>query len=257
MKNHISTTIFFLCVFAFPIANWHFKLMPRTDAVTVDDCIDGPGRESTAADAVLFEDRSSPIWNVIGCDKKVLSEWDKFRAVAYDTCVSIGRRHKFGMTDLQIYDGFMKTFFAESKFHASKKAINPITKAKGLIQWMPSIRKKLNIPDNVYHFKLVDQLPYVSKYIDFKMKDNRINGRYVNSFVDIYCLVFAPAYADAPDNAGFYKSCTQRKKQCPYKRNGKGKRCAYHANSAYDVNKDGVIRKNEISKYILDKHYND
>lgn len=258
MKKY-STGLLLIAAFVFPFLNWQFKWMPRQDAalaaVLQDDCIAVPGREMTAADAVLDDDRLAPIWNIVGCDKKFLSDWDRFRIAAYDTCISIGHRHKFAMDDIQIYDGFMKTFFAESKFHASTRAINSITDAKGIIQFMPNIRKKLNIPDNVYHYKLIDQLPYVSKYIDFKMKRNSINGRKIDSFVDIYCLIFAPAYADAPSDAGFYKSCTLRKIQCPYKRKGKGKRCAYHANFPYDVNKDGIIRKNEISDYILSKHY--
>ena len=241
MKNFMLFSL--ITVFVFPFVNWHFKLMPRTDktlSIEIDTC-----------------------------EEFVPSEWFKFKSAAYDTACSLNKDLGFNMSNLQVYDGLMKVFFSESKFKGT--AANPISSARGIIQFMRSTRNKLGIPHNIAELSELEQLHYVSLYYRDRIKSHNIDCKKVDSFIDIYMVVFAPAYTTAPDWKCVYKSCEHGKKICPWyavclsmvKANKesalvKGKdrrRCAYHANWGYDRNKDGKILKAEIRDYILKKHY--
>lgn len=167
------------------------------------------------------------------------SPWDSFRIATMDLACRMNREFKFGMSDIRLYDALMKTFFAECKFKVGKAAINSKSDARGIIQWMPGLRRKLNVPENIHEIPLKNQLPYVYEYFKYKVDRHNMDTSKIDEFVDIYCIVFAPAYADRELWHAMYSKPTK----------------AYLYNQGYDYNDDGKITKWEVNHYILNKHY--
>lgn len=237
-----------------------FRKIAETYAGTTAPVVDSCGEVSYE----VFDNTdcvAKDIHDVLIKDEKHYTKWDAFRYATYRLAEGLNTEFHTSLSDVQLYDGLMKTFFAECKFKVGDDAVNGLSGAKGLIQWMPSIRKKLDIPNDIHNYELVDQLPYAHTYLVDVINKHNINPKKIDKFIDVYCLIFAPAFADANDNAVFYVSCQYRAKQCPYFKNmnkkwkHKGKRCAYHSNNGYDLNKDGKLTKSEISDYIIGKHY--
>jgi len=79
-----------------------------------------------------------------------------------------------------------KLFYYESR--GNPQAINPVSGAVGLIQFMPSTARNLGTtPEDLHKMSIDQQLEYVEKYI-LKIKGNR----HLNSFLDLYLAVFYP-----------------------------------------------------------------
>jgi len=175
-----------------------------------------------------------------------LSNWDKFRQATYQLAIELNCQYNYQMTDLHLYDSLMKTFYTESTYKRGQGAINKKSGAKGIIQFLKSTRAKLNVPDDINNYKLHDQIPFVKKYFQHKMRLHKIDPSKINEFIDIYLIVFAPAYSDNdPDTVLYSKKC-KSKNRC---------KCAYHSNRAYDTDKDGKIKKDEVKKYIIGRHF--
>lgn len=175
-----------------------------------------------------------------------LSKWDKLRYSTYLLATELNQKYKFGMTDIKLYDSLMKTFYAESTYKTGDKAINKNSGAKGIIQFLKSTRKKLDIPDDINEYALHDQIPFVKRYIEHKIKLHKINTSKIDDFIDVYLIVFAPAYSDNDMDSTLYSKKCKSKSSC---------KCAYHANKAYDINRDGKINKQEVRDFIVKKHF--
>lgn len=91
-------------------------------------------------------------------------------------------------------DWLLLTICRESR--ANPKAINPYTKATGIIQWLPSTARDLKTSTHhIYRMSFVDQLDLVKKYV------NRVNGdKPINSYGDLYLTVFYPRAVGMPDD---------------------------------------------------------
>lgn len=106
------------------------------------------------------------------------------------------------------------------------KAVNQASGATGLIQFMPSTAQGLGTTTTaLLDMSNVEQLTYVYKYLA------RYAGR-IDSLTDLYLCVFYPAAVGKDDNyqLGGAKVAQQ--------------------NSIFDSNKDGVLTKSEVTKYI-------
>lgn len=69
------------------------------------------------------------------------------------------------------------------------KAINKITNATGLIQWMPSTAVRFDTTvESLYEMSVLEQLDYVEKYIKFFQKKSNID-----SYLDLYLCIFYPS----------------------------------------------------------------
>lgn len=190
-----------------------------------------------------------------------LSDWQKFQKGVYLMAVDIKQIYPIALDTIGLYDSFMKTAYAECKFAVGIGAINKISDARGVWQFMPKYRARHNVPENVHTLPLYKQVKYMYEYARYKLdnqwttnKGGSINTTKIDDFIDVYCLIFAPKYTDDPDHVTLYAKC-KKPKACKYSRKGKGRRCAYHANQGYDRNKNGLISKGEVGKYILNKHY--
>ena len=82
----------------------------------------------------------------------------------------------------------------ESSFNT--KAVNPYSGATGIIQWLPSTARHLGTTtSNLYNMSFSEQLDYVYKYFKMINKTNQ-----VNSFEEVYLIVFYPRAIGKPDN---------------------------------------------------------
>jgi hypothetical protein len=179
-------------------------------------------------------------------DKK-LSKWDLFRLKVYQASCSIKEKYpEMGATPDQIYDWSMKTFYRESRYLADAK--NPHSSAYGIFQAMSTTRKELNMPKNI---SAIQQVKYYEDYICKQINQQKLDVSNIRDAVDWYMITFYPALADKPDKKVFAKCVSTNKWICSKK--GGWKRCNYHANQAYDVNKDCVIYKEEIGNHLLNK----
>ena len=166
-----------------------------------------------------------------------LGEWNTFRKRSYLLADSLINEFKLPISNITLYAFLMKTFYVESKYKAHAK--NPHSSATGVIQWMSMHYKKYGFTREQFaKLSEVEQLPYVAKYFRKELSKIKHKGdlNELRDWVDYYCLVYYPSIADKPDWVVMAKSCNRK---CSPK-------CAYHANSGYDYNKDGVIRKGEI-----------
>jgi hypothetical protein len=181
-------------------------------------------------------------------NRKSLTEWDHFRLKVYETSINLKKRYpEMGGSPEQIYDWSMKTFYQESKY--KKDAQNPHSSAYGLFQAMANTRKNLNMPKGL---SLLQQVPYYEKYIINQIDSQRLNVAQINTPLDWYLIVFYPNLSDKGDGVHFAKCGGYSKKYCTKKRGWK--HCNYHANSGYDLNKDGIIYKTEIGQHLLQKY---
>lgn len=130
-------------------------------------------------------------------------------------------------------DWLMLVMFIESRLN--HRAVNPLTAATGLIQFMPSTAAMYGISTAALQsMSNVQQLDYVYKYLSVyrgKMK----------SFVDTYLAVFFPAAMGKPDGYVIQS------------KNLSAEQVA-RVNRIYDLNQDGKITiaelKTALSKYI-------
>lgn len=172
-----------------------------------------------------------------------LTNWDRFRLATYKVAISLKNTYpNIDGTPKQIYSWSMKTFYQESKYDPHAK--NPHSSARGLFQAMHDTRKALNMPVGL---PLNKQVEKYEQYIKMQIEGQKINTSKLNSVGDWYLIVFYPTLADKPDNAVFSKCGGFEKKYCKKR---SWKKCNYHANPIYDLNKDGIIYKKEICNHI-------
>ena len=80
----------------------------------------------------------------------------------------------------------LKVICKESR--ANPKAINPLSKATGLIQWLPSTARDLGTStDDIYHMSIDEQFELSIKYF---RRQNVLHK--VSSYEDLYLAVFYP-----------------------------------------------------------------
>ena len=126
-------------------------------------------------------------------------------------------------TRLDIVPDFLSAVIAfESGYDAG--AVNPKTKARGLIQWMPALA-----PAGLANMSDLEQLEQV--YVWFSRQQK--TGKQFNTLADVYAGVFAPNYVSADQNAVFYAAPSKE----------------YTMNSVLDSNKDGTITKSEAAEF--------
>jgi len=118
--------------------------------------------------------------------------------------------------------------YNESKFNS--KALNPISNAVGLIQWMPSSLPKGLTTKDMLNLSDVEQMHYVYLYfLPYKSK--------IKNIYDVYVCVFFPAALGKTDDYIF--QTTRLSAQL-----------IATQNKIFDLNKDGKITLLEFKKYI-------
>lgn len=124
----------------------------------------------------------------------------------------------------------MQIMWFESKLEP--QAVNPITHATGLIQFMPDTAKQLGTSaEALKQMTNLQQLDFVYKYfLPFKGK--------LKSFRDTYFAVFFPTAIDKPGEWILQTKNLSSKLIAKF-------------NSIFDLNKDGQITVNEVEKYML------
>jgi hypothetical protein len=178
-------------------------------------------------------------------DRNNLTRWDHFRLKVYQIALNIKKKYpKIGGEPENIYDWTMKTFYRESRYN--HEAQNPHSSANGLFQAMASTRKTLRMTKNMSQFK---QIEMFEEYITMQINSQKLRVENIDSAIDWYMITFYPALSDDSNDTVFAKCGGFNKIRC--RKWPSWNRCNYHANSAYDMNKDGVIYKSEIGKHLL------
>lgn len=122
-------------------------------------------------------------------DTKKIAFFDKIKTEPERFVIKLQGIADFLRTDI---NWLMSVMYAESKLNS--KAINPISNAVGLIQFMPATLNKMGYTtEQVKNMSALDQLDLVKQYFQpFK-------GR-LKSYFDVYLAVFFPAAIGKPDN---------------------------------------------------------
>lgn len=178
----------------------------------------------------------------------IVSEWNKLRVLTWRLSDSLVQEYRLPIKQEELYDHMMKIYYVESKF--DPKARNRKSSATGLIQWMGDKYGRYGYSRKEFaNLGVEGQMKYVGLYFRKMLDRHKDNLDQLDTWTDYYCLVFYPRAADKPDNYRIAKSCTGKPGNC-YLKKKKGHYCTYHANSGYDFNKDGEIRKVEIEQRI-------
>lgn len=121
----------------------------------------------------------------------------------------------------------MIVMYFESGLNPS--AVNKISGATGLIQFMPQTAQRLGTStDELKTMDAISQLAYVEKYL------SAYKGK-MASLTDVYLSVFYPAAVGKED---FYIL------------GGSNAELVARQNRTFDANKDGLITKAEVTQYI-------
>lgn len=121
----------------------------------------------------------------------------------------------------------MIVMYFESGLNPS--AVNKISGATGLIQFMPSTAQRLGTStDELKTMDAISQLAYVEKYL------SSYKGE-MASLTDVYLSVFYPAAVGKEDG---------------YILGGDNAELVARQNRIFDTNKDGLITKAEVTQYI-------
>lgn len=121
-------------------------------------------------------------------------------------------------------NALLGVMFIESGIKPYKQ--NQSSKAAGLIQFMPKTCTELGTTtEKVLAMSATQQLCLVQKYLA------PYRGR-MTSFLDLYLCVFYPSAVGQPDSYQIGKNATKQ-------------------NSAFDLDKDGIITRGEIKAKIL------
>jgi hypothetical protein len=126
----------------------------------------------------------------------------------------------------------MGVMWVESRLN--HRAINPVSKATGLIQFMPKTAISLGTTTQILlALTNVEQLDFVLKYLMPYMNK-------IKSFTDLYLTVFFPAAIGKPGNF------VLQTKRLPASLIAKQNKC-------YDINGDFLIEKQEIERVLQSK----
>ena len=111
-------------------------------------------------------------------------------------------------------------------------AVNPISGATGLIQFMPDTAKALGTTtEKLAKMSAMEQLEYVDKYLSKTKSDAGFSSSHQLTDGELYSLIFRPKYS---------------KNEVLARRGEK----AYTDNKLLDKNKDGYITKDDLSKSL-------
>lgn len=123
----------------------------------------------------------------------------------------------------------LAVMWCESKL--KPEAVNPSGGASGLIQFTPSTARGLGTSvEAIRKMSFQQQLPLVYKYLSGMIKQH---GR-PSDFIGLYSLVFYPPFAKAALSATLPQKW-------------------YNANKGMDVNKNGVITKQDFKTWAENK----
>ena len=138
-------------------------------------------------------------------------------------------------------DDLMAVIAFESNFDPSAR--NPASDATGLIQFIPSTAESLGTTvEELKNMSAIQQLDYVYEYL--KTYSGRMNDIY-----DVYMAVFLPIAVGKDNN---YVLGVKGSEECfPGTDLTKGK--VYKNNSGLDINKDGIITKEEAVQRVIAK----
>jgi len=138
-------------------------------------------------------------------------------------------------------DDLMAVIAFESNFDPSAR--NPVSDATGLIQFIPSTAERLGTTvEELKNMSAIQQLDYVYEYL--KTYSGRMNDIY-----DVYMAVFLPIAVGKDNN---YVLGVKGSEECfPGTDLTKGK--VYKNNSGLDINKDGIITKEEAIQRVIAK----
>lgn len=125
-----------------------------------------------------------------------------------------------------------------------ESSIKPTSKsrwssASGLIGFMASTQRSLGMTKHVTHYDIFEQLKYVEKYYQRKVK--RL-GKEPYSTIDVYLFTFYPVAVGKPDNFIFGSESKINKKATIAK--------IYRANSGLDYNRDGILTVRDFKDHI-------
>jgi peptidoglycan hydrolase-like protein with peptidoglycan-binding domain len=137
-------------------------------------------------------------------------------------------------------DVLLKVMQFESKL--DPQAVNPMSKATGLIQFMPNTAAALGTSvDALYNMTATAQLDYVEKYYkNAGVKSGATVG-------DLYILTFMPAAANKPDNFVLGNANGGRVFNLDASK-------VYAQNKGFDKNKDGVFTKGDVIDAINNRY---
>lgn len=140
-------------------------------------------------------------------------------------------QRKFSWTDDQL-DYLIACMAFESNLNP--QAVNKMSKAVGLIQFMPSICKAYGTTaDEMLKRSFVEQIPYVEKHFQPYYKRTK-------TLSDMYMAIFMPSFIGKPEEAVIFDKTT--------------KPISYNQNKGLDINKDGKITKLEASLMVLKRY---
>lgn len=121
----------------------------------------------------------------------------------------------------------MFVMWFETAHTLDHRIMNKITKAIGLIQFMPSTARELGTTTEALgRLSNVEQLEYVKRYL------SRYRGK-MKDWLDVYCAVFYPQLIGKPDTYVIDRSIVAKQ------------------NPIFDLNKDLKIHKYEIRQALI------
>lgn len=152
------------------------------------------------------------------------AEWPQFKEKLMQVCAKLGIQP----------DWLMAVMMAESNLRAD--IVNTISKATGLIQFMPKSAKALGTTvDDLKKMTATQQLDYV--YLYFKPYANKMK-----SVSDVYAIVFMPV-ALGKESSYVMGKKGDSGQLVP----GLSKNAVYTQNAGLDLNKDSVITAAELT----------
>ncbi len=118
------------------------------------------------------------------------------------------------------------------------RAVNPMSRATGLIQFMPKTARSLGTSiDEIYKMSATEQLDLVEKYY-------KVNGvKSGDDIGDLYMLTFMPAAKDKPDNFVLGNKGGGSVF-------GLSAAAVYNQNKGFDSNQDGIFTVGDVKERI-------
>ena len=126
-------------------------------------------------------------------------------------------------------------------------AVNPVTKAVGLIQFMPKTAKELRTStEALKNMSGVDQLTYVEKFLDPFLKKAKKDDKGKVLASDLYAAVFMPAAVGQDDSLVLGKKNSNDRSLVDRVSLGE----IYSQNSGLDFDSNGKITKGELGNIL-------
>ena len=175
------------------------------------------GNYSNTSGKLLFE------------DKAVSKHGQAFIDKVKEVCSRLGLEPDFLMATIDAECGF------------DHRAVNPVSGATGLIQFMPATAADLGTSTSAIRgMSAIQQLDYVEKY--FKGFGSLVSQ--ISEPAESYLIVFYPYAVGKPDSYVLGSQESPRMVALIARQNG-----------IYDLNKDGQITKGEIMEYMRNNKY--